>query len=245
MKLKLFNKIKNKLSGLGKTLDGGFVIARANKFSETIQSVGLNTQNVLEGSSFVSTTPTPGTGVVCLLQATYSINNPAILIENSGQSPNDKDIIIKRVKFICTAAGNGNSVDCAMVMDVGPKYTSGGTLMVSKNTSTGFADVVDSLAKIRNSSGSGIGINTTTTNKLVYRSKIKATAPVIGDEYILLFSSETTPETGSLSSTTANRNCNSVPPLVIAPNGSLAIYLWNTGASVAPTYEIVIEYVER
>lgn len=245
MKLRLFNKIKNRLFGLAKSLDGSFAITRANKFSESIYSVNLSTQNASEGSSYVSTTPTPGTGVVLLLQTAYSINNPSILIKNKGQTSTDKDIILKRIKLICTAAGNGNNVDCAMILDTGDKYSSGGALMVSKNTSTDSPASADTIADIRNSSVSGIGINTTTTGRLVYRSKIKSTAAVVGDEYVLLFGAEPGPESGSLSSAAASRNTNSVPPLIIAPNGNLAIHFWTAGATVAPTYELVIEYAER
>lgn len=243
--MKIFTLVNRLLSNAARSSDAAFAQARANQYGELLTAHDGQQRFALEGSLFVTTTPTLGTGIALGAASVTAVTPtaPSMLIRNTD-ALGGKDIILKRLKLICTNAGaSGTSLDVAVHVDTANRYASGGTAMVAVNAKADASAAT--LATIYNAS-TAIGATAATgTTRLIAHSKLRTGIPVIGDVYSLNFGADPTVEMGFLSGTVASLFAHSVVPVIIPPQASALIYLWSMGQTAAPTYEIVIEHVER
>ena len=229
-----------------KTAESGNAAARGNKYGEQIVSTLNQFQFGVEGSAYSVTTPTPGTGIALTIgaQTTFNALAPALLIRNSGSTALDADLIMRRLRLICTATGTAlTSLESAIVIDTANRYTSGGLPMTPNNNNTSVS--TPSNAQVYNASTAIVAAAVGAGTRIVNRSKVRTGIPVVGDEYVFNFGAEPTPETGAISGTAAARFGCGLGPVVIAPGGTFLFYLWGPSQTGAPSYELTLEYVER
>lgn len=216
--------------------------ARTNQYGEFICAPSGQNQFALEDSYFVGSNPTIGTAVAinAAAQNAFVATAPSILIRNPN-AVGGKDVIIKRINLLCTVAGTGlTSLECAVLLGTGNNYTSGGTALTLRSARTQSP----ATALIYYSGASAI-VGTNTNTITIARQRIRTGIPVVGDNFKLNFGGEPTTETGLLSGAAAAMYAHNLPPLVIPPQGTALIYLWGGGQTVAPTYEFIIEIIER
>jgi hypothetical protein len=216
--------------------------ARTNQYGEFISAPSGQNQFALEDSYFVGSNPTIGTAVAinAAAQNAFVATAPSILIRNPN-AVGGKDVIVKRINLLCTVAGTGlTSLECAVSLGTGNNYTSGGTPLTLR--SIRLQSPATSLIYY---SGASAIVSTNTNTITIARQRIRTGIPVVGDNFKLNFGGEPTTETGLLSGAAAAMYAHNLPPLVIPPQGTALIYLWGGGQTVAPTYEFIIELIER
>ena len=227
---------------------------RINQWAEQIVSPLNSLSMATEGSTYSSNTPTPGTGipVTTATATTFVATAPAFLIRNTDQV-GAKDVIIRRLRLIAASAGVGlTSLEGLVVIDTEDRYVSGGALngpTVSGNslvTGNLRADLQSAgIAQIRNASTAIVASAAGSGTRTHSRVKLRTGIPVLGDVYTLAFGAEPAAELGPLSGTAAQGITHSMPALVIPPQTSALIYLWGPAMTTAPTFEVIVEHVER
>ena len=177
-----------------------------------------------------------------------------ILTIRNTAATGTKDVLIRRLTLIVAGAGSAlTSLEGLVVIDTADRYVSGGALnsstvsgngLVTGNLRADLAAVGN--AQIRNAStaivASAAGSGTRTHSRIKLRNGI----PVLGDVYTLAFGADPSSDFGFLSGTVAQGFTYALPALVIPPQTSALIYLWGPAmATTAPTFEVIVEHVER
>lgn len=232
-------------AALSVVADGTNQIFRTNQLGEQISAPSGAIAFAIEGSTFVTSTPTPGTAVALGVAAAtaFSATAPAILIRNTD-SVGGKDLIVRRLRLTSVGVNTtATSLECAVVVDSINRYVSGGAARTPVNTRADSA--VATISQFWDASVAIVASAATASSRYIGRMKLRTGVNVAGDCYSLAFGSEPTTETGALSGTVASLFALSMPALVIPPQGSALIYLWSPAQTVAPTYEYTVETVER
>lgn len=206
-----------------------------------------------EGSFFIATNPTVGTGIVtttsvvddaATASATHGQNVPVMYIENlaSPSDPNAKSIYLHYLSMLVTAAPTSATTwQMSIRADRVPRYTSGGTVIVPVNVNTNSS--LASGAKIV--FGAVVTTNLPTSGaRLLSNRQIQSTIPVVKDSWILTFGDVTMPTNVLTASAAKNIN---VPlgPVIIAPGWNVAIAMWGASNAGAPAWEFELGYSER
>lgn len=161
----------------------------------------------------------------------FSATNPFLLVFNSDLV---KSIILDFGVLVATAAGTaGTSVQAAVTLDNGNRYTSGGTNITPNifncNGNVGSGSIAKIFAGNIVASAATAAVRTLTGQRM-----LKSAIPVAGDNYILKFGSD---DCGTLISTaTITFSQQPVAPLVIGPNMSALIHIWLPSQSAASSY---------
>lgn len=218
--------------------------------------VGLwNTHHALadEGSFFVATNPTTGTGIAtttsvvddaATASATHAQNVPVLYLANTGDSTNPlaKSIYPLYLKMTVTAAPTSATVwNFSIRADNVPRYTSGGSAIIPKNVNTAFSNATQAQLYF----GAVVTANLPSANaRLLAAGQIQSTIPVVKDVWIFTFG-DTTMQSSILTASAA-KNIN-IPcgPLVIAPGWNIAIGMWGASCAGAPAWEFELGYAER
>ena len=202
-------------------------------------------QFAVEGSFWITQTPTPGTGVsvTTATQVAFGATAPAFLIRNTAAA-GGKDIIIKRLRLIVVGTGLGlTSLESLCVVDSTNRYSSGGVLMTAYNAKADEASA--SIAQIYNASTAIVATAAGASARPVTRHKVKAAAPVVSDTFVTAYASEPAAVGEPLTGTAATLYAQGSAPLIVPPQATGLIYLWAPAMTTAPTFEIQIEHVER
>jgi hypothetical protein len=241
-----FGLVSRFLSNVTRSADNALAKLRTNHLGELVNSPDGQIQYALEGSTFVATTPVPGTGVALTVaaQAAFNALAPAIFIRNTA-AVGGKDINVRRLRLIATAAGTGlTALESLTVVDSNPtRYTSGGAAMVPVNTKADDASA--SIAQVFNASTAIVAAAAGAGTRVIARTKLKGAIPVIHDNFAISYGAEPTVEMGPLSGATASLFTHSGPALIIPPQCCALIYIWGAGMTAAPTFEVALEMVER
>lgn len=246
----LVSRLRNAL-GNG-SADSTIAKFRTNQLGEQFVAPPGAVGFALEGSAFASLTPVPGTGIAvnAAAQNAFNATAPAFLIRNTA-AVGDKDIILRRIRLVATAAGTGlTALDAAVYVDTANRYVSGGLLnnsggnaLVTANTKADGA--IASIAQIYSGTTAIVASAAGSGTRAHSRIKLRTGIPVAGDIFTLSFGAEPQPEFGAVSGTVASAFTHSVKSLVIPPQACALIYLWGLGQTAAPAFEIDMEHVER
>jgi hypothetical protein len=241
-----FNLVNRLVSAISRTPDGTLAKSRATEYGELIVQSLDSDQRAVEGSSFVATTPAyvPGTGVA-FNAAAFAFTTPAFIIRNSAEI-GGKNINIKRLKLVVTAAGTGTAMDCLVTVDSTNRMpASGGVDMVTTNVLTSSSQASGAIIKHSGTAMVGVPAPTATSRNII-RTKLKQAAPVVGDEFSIYFGGDFASDSALVSgtataSTAPSYYAKNVGSFVIPPQATGMIYLWG----VNPSAEIFLEYIER
>ena len=194
---------------------------------------------------FTSYNPTIGTAVAitATAQGAFTATAPAFLIKNNDAA-GGKDVILKRLTMVVGAAGSTlTSLDCAVVVDATNRYTSGGATASIVNVRSDQSN--STVAQIYQASTAIVSPAATASARMVARRRLRSQIPVISDQYILNFGTDSQNDNAVFSGTTSNLVSLHVAPVVIPPQSFALIYLWGTSMAGIPTVEWLLEHVER
>jgi len=198
----------------------------------------------LEGSYF--TVNNAQTGIATAATPTaFSATNPFLVIYNTENPANAlaKDIILDYVSLLATAAGTaGASVQIAVTLDQGNRYTSGGTDLTSLVVNPNPRFTNKSAAKVY-AGNLTASAATTAVRAVVGNRYCKGAIPVAGDNYLMKFGGIDAPSFIGIS--TILMSLNNLPKVIIPPNWSAVVHLWLPSQSAASSYAPELGWVER
>lgn len=205
-----------------------------------------------EGSLYVASTATPGTGVT-LTSATgtsYSATQGIFAVNNLDTTPSlngqGSDIYPLWLKIVITAAGTAGTDDhFASVLDYGARASGGTATLVGRNANTSFP-ANDDTSQIL----CGVPTLAAATNQLRIVGRAegrKAAAPgyVAGDVVTFVFGSIEQVQAQAITPTTNIGLVLQLPPVVIPPGWSWALLEWMSARSAAQSAEVEFGYVKR
>lgn len=219
--------------------------SRLNQFLEPVVSFAGLPQFALENTYWVATVnPTIGTPIALgTATATWYVGTaPSILIRNAAAA-SGKDIIISAIELSMVATGTGMTDMWVEVhIDTTNRYTSGGSAITGK---TLYSQSATTAFTAFNASTAIVATADTATYTRLFRRKIRTAIPVAGDVYKLVFDGQYDSGSYALNSSVASIYNIQAPVCIIPPVGTMLVYIFGTGMTVAPTYEGVIEFTER
>lgn len=209
-----------------------------------------------EGSYFIANNnaqagilSTPATGFVA--------TTPAAIIYNgdSPTSPNYKRVYLDFLNLVTTVVGSAASalvnLQAALYIDNGNRYSSGGTEITANIVSPNMDLTPKSIAKVY------FGALTATAATAAVRalSPLRVVRPavsgtvmdVVGETKWFNFGAVEGMLNGSITIANANFIPVPLPPVIIGPNQSALLYLWQNvgGTNVAATYAPELGFWER
>jgi hypothetical protein len=194
-----------------------------------------------EGTFFVASNPTPGTGIAGQpSQASFDETKPLMIVYNGG----NYSIYPLYLRLTCTAASTGNTVQrFTQTIDTGNKKSAGGTLLTAVNTNMGSSVASSAVVTFGAPTASAAGGSRRILSTQTYRTALG----VVGDVYQFSWGHEQGNDPASLiTSGTAIANVSfSFAPVVIGPNQSFLINQWAASQVGAASYEVEFGYTER
>lgn len=232
-----------------KFADGGrdTVPNRVGKFGEGYVHVPFITKHVQadEGKYFVVSNPTPGTAVASAVSASFSATAPMFILRNSDVTGGLR-LYLDYIKILPTVApASGTSMQVAIQHDTTNRYTSGGTGPTSGVNVNGD-DGSASVGQLYYTSGGALltAAAAGSSVRLVHRSTPRSTIPAVLDEIAIQFGGWA--DAGSSSGTTAGRSSSSGAPLIVAPQGSISVFIWfPSNAITGVSFEFEVAWSER
>jgi len=202
-----------------------------------------------EGIYFIGTNATPATGIAATTSmiaydATAGAKGVYFVIKNSETSTaNTSKRIIPdfiKMRLITQAPTSATDWQATTVLDLGTRYTSGGSTITGVNASTDSS--VSSVALVY--AGAVTCAAATSSVKLLGTTLLRAQVPVILDQYTIVFGGS---EGGGpiVSAAGVQNLVFSHPPVIIGPNYALFIHLYGTANAAAPAWEFVLGWLEK
>lgn len=207
-----------------------------------------------EGSYFVTTNPTPNTGISTHAAPTAvpqigSADTKPFFVYQNGSTPGSNSAVrtyFDYARFRCTGAGTaGTSINFCVILDAANANRSpgtGGTALTPINCN--MDDGTPSVGKTV-SAGATI-VATTNTGRLFPNLQFRSVIPVVGDIYVVSFGPTEYP-VGSLrsDSTSVCQQSFGHPPLIIGPGQWALFYLWLPAQTAASAFECDFGMWER
>lgn len=209
-----------------------------------------------EGSYFVTTNPTPSTGLAygsAGTQTTFSDTVPFMQIINIGNpsDPNAPSVFFDYLKLLQiggTAPATTTSVGAAVKLDNGFRASTAGTptTVVPVNTNMNNAAAAVPVGRVVYYTGAVATIPAASANaRLIARAMVKGGPTLLLDEYTLASGvNDGAPGQGYL--TTVAAYTTRIPPFAVGPGQSATIHLFFAGGATNPfTYEFEMGTWER
>jgi len=236
------------LSALGMQADGAQSSpagVRVGRYGEGYALSLFPDYGVLADEGTVFTVNNAQTGLATAAAPTsFSATNPFLLIYNRDAQPNGKRIYLDTATLVATAAGTaGTNLQCAVSIDSGNRFSSGGTEITANIVNPNFDATGGSVARVWAGNITATAASSAVRN-IVGNRFLKGAIPAVGDTYILKFGGVDAPlitgSAGSLFTMVQN-----VPKVVVGPNESALVYIWLATQSAASSYLPEIAWVER
>lgn len=198
-----------------------------------------------EGSYFVATNPTVGTGVAGIAAADgFDDLETLAFLRNTESASTGKRLYLDYIKLQATAAGtNGTNFSFAMKLDKGNnRFASGGSAItpVSPNMDSTAAAV----ATLR--FGAVVTTAASADARLVASGLLRSVIKVVGDTYLFDFGPSAKSMTSHIVAGTAIANvvipC---PPVVVGPNQMFLLHEFAASQTVGAAYTFEIGWWER
>lgn len=227
-------------------LDGTDIDGRLSRYREACMVNMVRTKHPLadEGSYFTVNNAQTGLATAAAPTA-FSATNPFILVYNTCGPTDDFAMraYLDYLTLVCTAIGTAAaSVQFAITLDRGNRYSSGGTELTSQIRAP---SQVTSLASTMRIYGGNITATAATANArtVVGNRYMKGAIPVVGDTYTTRFGTTDNPDMIGVS--TIVFTMNNVPPILLGPDESALIHLWFPSQSAASSYVPEFSWWER
>lgn len=236
---------------------------RTGRYSEEYNLSLIPKNHLLadEGSYFVSSTPTPGTGIIGIAAMTGIPTlgagtdlNPYIVAYNSAQPSDGTRCYLDALQLLTITPGtNGVGLNFAVQTDLWANRVKnaaamGGTLLtpVNANQDDGTAPVL----KVWMGANVLLGSNGTAgqggSARLFPRRQFRPVITVAGDIYAMTFGGSEQFVGSLISSGTAIcQQSFNYPPIIIGPQQVALIYLWSPSQTVGATFDGDVSWWER
>jgi hypothetical protein len=192
-----------------------------------------------EGSYYVATNPTPGSGVLGGVVTTMDNTKPFILIKNNGS----KRIYLDFIKLMASAIGATGSLNYAThIVDAGAGYTSGGSTIAPVQPNCDIGNM-NSAALIY----TGAVVATAgPAQRIIGNQAIRSVITVIYDTLYFQFGGEITSFSGMpIEGLLILERAVCLAPVIIGPQESYKLVLWRASQAAGNNYEFEIGYWER
>jgi hypothetical protein len=206
----------------------------------------------LEGTKYVVTNPTPGTGLATIAAlVAYDQTKAFLTLRNTDVLAGGKSIVPDYLKLINTAAGTaGASTHLTVTLDTdepNTKWTSGGSILAGVGGAPG--------ARAVSGREGGVGIAEVhagalvsvagPASRIVSNSIFRTVIPVVGDEYVLVFGvDEKDISNPTLNGAVPGKFLEFAPEVEIPPHWVMACHLWLPSQSAASSWEVELAYWE-
>lgn len=194
-----------------------------------------------EGSYFVATNPTPGTGIASLAApTTYDDTKPFITVQYTTTS--GRRLFLDFLKLQCTAAGTGGTaLNAVIVVDnAASRWTSGGSAITPVNPNMDDSTKSEAVINV------GALVAAAAANKrIVWVDTLRPVIPVVGDTYLIEFGGNPAMNSLAVAGTAIANVAKKAPPVILGNGQNAAINLWLPSQSAASSYEFVLGFHER
>jgi hypothetical protein len=198
-----------------------------------------------EGSYFVATNPTIGTGVAGIAAADgFDDLETLAFLRNTESSSTGKRLYLDYILLRPTAAGtNGTNFSFAMKIDKGNnRFASGGSAITP--VSPNMDSVAASVATLR--FGAVVTTAASADARIVASGLLRSVIKVVGDTYLFDFGASTRNLGAHIVAGTAIANiivpC---PPVVVGPNQMFLLHEFAASQSAAASYTFEMGWYER
>lgn len=220
---------------------------RAGRYDELYVIPMMRKQHMLadEGSYFTCNNGQSGLATAAA-PTSFSATNPFILIANVDSPSNSaaRRIYLDFARLVATAAGTaGASVQAAVTIDTGNRYTSGGSDLTANIVSPNMdSPLRSSIAKVYGGNITAAAASSS-ARTVAGQVALKGAIPVVGDNYILSFGAVETMM--MIASATLVWSLQPICPVIIGPNQSALIHIWLPSQSGASSYIPELNWWER
>lgn len=197
-----------------------------------------------EGSYFLASNPTIGTGVAGVTAANaYDATEAFICLRNDNSVASGKWLFLDRLNLTTTAAGtSGTNVEFTSHIDAGDRYTSGGAVIVPVNCN--MASSVASGATMQ--AGALVTTAATGAVRVLDNRTLRTVITVVGDRYDFDFGGETLAPAGLATAGTAQLHMlTSCAPVVLGPGDSWIFTIFAASQAAASSFEYSLAWWER
>jgi hypothetical protein len=226
--------------------DTGPALQRSGSYGEAVsdQLCALDARHCEEGTEYVFTSPTPGTGIAQIAAPNAFITtSPFLIISNNNPIGSNINIRPKYIRLANTVAGtNGTNMNYVLVLDNTLRWSSAGTAIVPVSPNFLATRNTDALVY----AGALVAAAASTAVRLLDHGPLRTSIVVVGDTFNFTFGGvDKTPTSLAKNGTTPSDFVIPQSAVSIAPGGSLLLYIWAASQSVAGNFEVGGAYVER
>lgn len=231
-------------------------IMRVGRYGDARTESIVPTKHVLadEGTYYVATNPTPGTGVAYGsggTQTSFSDTVPFLIIQNTDTQTNstNKRIYldyIKIIQFSGTAPASTTSVQLAAKVDTALRTNTAGTMTTITPVSVNCDMPSSPIGRLLCPAGAVATIPAASSAaRIVGREQIKGGPTLLLDQYNLSFGCVDVATGGGYLTTVAAYNSR-MAPVVLGAQQSLVLHLWLPAGATNPfTFEFEAGWWER
>jgi hypothetical protein len=193
-----------------------------------------------EGSYFVVTNPTPGTGIAGhAAPSTSEATKPLLYLRNTLELGADegKRVYLDYIQLQVTAAGsNGTNVRAILRADSGnDRFSSGGSALTPVNPNMASTETSGVTARF----GAVTAAAASSDVRLVHHQLVRPVINVVGDTYLFTFGASSRRANGLIPSGTTIANVEvNCPPVVLGPKQMFLLHMLATSQSAAASYEV-------
>ena len=228
---------------------------RGGRYGEQYVLSLVPTKHLLadEGSYFIATTVTPGTGQGYNIQAAFSDTTPLLYIQNndSKANPFGKRMYLDYIKLICTVVpATATGVRFAIKTDPQLRTLSTNNTLGLTPTSPNSDVATQSVCSVnaQNSATASVLTASSGAARVVAYASMGG-IPVVGEELVLLCGSADPGAYNGLTAAEAvcpGRRVSCIPPIILGPNSALTLYGWFPGnATTGLSFELEMGWWER
>jgi hypothetical protein len=249
-----WGRVSRLIGGVARLFDGNAVIGRYGPYGEVVTIQATAKQHMLsdEGTYYITRTPTPGTGVASITTPTaFVATSPYIIITNQNP-PTGRNVWLDYIHLQMVTPGTSSTdLQFATVIDVVPRYTSGGAGGAGTNVASILQGPVGTNTGSPNNSGAlvyaGALVAIAASQPRVMCNRYLRTAIAVArDTYTINFGSGDMASDNTLVSGAAIvQRSVPHPPVCIPPGGTFQFHLYGTASAAATTCEVEIGHVER
>lgn len=194
-----------------------------------------------EGSQYVAVNPTAGTGILShAAPTTFDETKANLFVYNGGSNR----IYLQSLVLIETVVSvGGTRINLNLSTDTGNLLSSGGTTLTKSNVNQDSANASGAII----TAGAAVLTAATAARRLLGNYTLRgANIDVVWDHYTLIFGGVANGDSiAATPSTVGSWFVKNVPPVVIGPGQCFKIVLWCASMSTGPTFEYVLNYLER
>lgn len=207
-----------------------------------------------QGSRFVTTAPTPGSGIQMGLITAFNDATGAFIAFKNNDVPGGKSVILDKLKLLLVSTAPATTTVLHMAVKIDPKDRtpsagSPATLTpVNPNGGSSGASIISPFNM--STGGAAITVPASGVNaRYVSRGEITTNLGITGDEYTFVFGngSDVGGNGGGtgVRSTAAGRYSTNMEPVIVPPTWWCVIYLWwLTQTTNAATFEMEMGHFE-